>query len=153
LLPIALLLAFLFQVASAAQGPESRLLSNIRQLSFEGLRAGEGYFNSDGSMLIFQSEREPGNPFFQIYLMDLETGDTRRVSPGFGKTTCGWIHPNQPRLLFASTHEDPEARLKQEEELELRASGNAGRYSWDYCLFLKSSRLLRKTFSPGSEHL
>jgi Tol biopolymer transport system component len=131
-LPIALLLAFSFQVASAAQGTESRLLSNIRQLTFEGLRAGEGYFNPDGSMLIFQSEREPGNPFFQIYLMDLKTGDTRRVSPGFGKTTCGWIHPNQSRLLFASTHEDPEARLKQEEELELRASGNAGRYSWDY---------------------
>ena len=132
LLPIALLLAFSFHVASIAQVPESRLLSSIRQLSFEGLRAGEGYFNPDGSMLIFQSEREPGNPFFQIYLMDLETGDTRRVSPGFGKTTCGWIHPNLPRLLFASTHEDPEARLKQEAEYRLRASGNAGRYSWNY---------------------
>jgi len=115
-----------------AQGPQSRFLSGIRQLSFEGRRAGEGYFNPDGSLLVFQSEREPGNPFFQIYLMDLETGDTHRVSPGFGKTTCGWIHPNQPSLLFASTHEDPQARLKQEEELKLRASGNAGRYSWDY---------------------
>ena len=148
LLPIALLLAFSFQATSsggtagipqnappgseAGQEAQSRLLSSIRQLSFEGRRAGEGYFNPDGSLLVFQSEREPGNPFFQIYLMDLETGDTRRVSPGFGKTTCGWIHPDQPRLLFASTHEDPEARLKQEEELELRASGNAGRYSWDY---------------------
>ena len=132
LLSIALLLAFSFQGASIAQVPQSRLLSGIRQLSFEGRRAGEGYFNPDGSLLVFQSEREPGNPFFQIYLMDLETGDTHRVSPGFGKTTCGWIHPYQSRLLFASTHEDPEARLKQEEELKLRASGNASRYSWDY---------------------
>ena len=132
LLSIALLLAFSFQGASIAQVPQSRLLSGIRQLSFEGRRAGEGYFNPDGSLLVFQSEREPGNPFFQIYLMDLDTGDTHRVSPGFGKTTCGWIHPYQSRLLFASTHEDPQARLKQEEELELRASGNAGRYSWDY---------------------
>ena len=132
LLSIALLLAFSFQGASIAQVPQSRLLSGIRQLSFEGRRAGEGYFNPDGSLLVFQSEREPGNPFFQIYLMDLETGDTHRVSPGFGKTTCGWIHPYQSRLLFASTHEDPEARLKQEEERKLRASGNASRYSWDY---------------------
>ncbi|NIR58063.1 MAG: hypothetical protein GWO02_00350, partial [Gammaproteobacteria bacterium] len=61
-----------------------------RQLTFEGRRAGEGYFSADGSALIFQSEREPGNPFYQMYLMDLETGDVRRVSPGHGKTTCGW---------------------------------------------------------------
>ena len=149
LLPITLLLALSFQDTSsggtagipqnatpgseAGKEAQSRLLSGIRQLSFEGRRAGEGYFNSDGSMLVFQSEREPGNPFFQIYLMDLETGDTRRVSPGFGKTTCGWIHPNQPKLLFASTHEDPQARLKQEEELKLRASGNAGQIGRASC--------------------
>ena len=29
-------------------------------------------WDPDGSRLIFQSEREPGNPFYQIYLMDLE---------------------------------------------------------------------------------
>lgn len=111
---------------------EARLLSHIRQLTFAGRRAGEGYFSQDGSLLIFQSEREPGNPFFQIYLMNLETGDTRRVSPGYGKTTCGWLHPNGGKVLFASTHHDPNARAKQKEELELRASGKARRYSWDF---------------------
>lgn len=111
---------------------ESRLLSATRQLIFEGRRSGEGYFGRQGSKLIFQSEREPGNPFFQIYLMDLTTGDTYRVSPGFGKTTCGWIHPDGESVLFASTHGDPDARLKQEEELKFRESGKTRRYSWDY---------------------
>ena len=111
---------------------ESRLLTQIRQLTFEGRRAGEGYFSRDGRQMIFQSEREPGNPFFQMYLLDFATGDVDRVSPGYGKTTCGWIHRDGTKVLFASTHEDPDARRKQQEELELRASGQQRRYSWDY---------------------
>ncbi|MEZ6104694.1 MAG: M28 family peptidase [Pirellulaceae bacterium] len=111
---------------------EARFLSNIRQLTFEGRRAGEGYFNREGNLLVFQSEREEGNPFFQIYLMDLESGDVERVSPGSGKTTCAWIHPESRQVLFASTHEDPEAQAKQQAEIDLRASGMERRYSWDY---------------------
>ena len=111
---------------------EQRLLSKLRQVTFEGRRSGEGYFSPDGSALIFQSEREPGNPFFQIYRLDLKTGDTKRVSPGQGKTTCSWIHPGGKKVLFASTHKDPDARRKQEEELKRRASGDERRYSWDY---------------------
>lgn len=117
-----------------ADGPklQSQLISDIRQLTLTGARAGEGYFSKDGSLLVFQSEREPGNPFFQIYLMDRETGDTHRVSPGIGKTTCAWIHPDNNRVLFASTQFDPEAAAKQKAEIELRQSGKERRYSWDY---------------------
>lgn len=111
---------------------EQIFLQNTRQLTFEGLRSGEGYFSSDGTRMVFQSEREPGNPFYQIYLMDLETGDVSRISPGTGKTTCAWIHPSGDRVLFASTHTDPDAVQKQEDELELRASGRSRRYAWDY---------------------
>lgn len=119
---------------SRAGGPEdeSAILSNIRQLTFDGRRTGEGYFSADGAKMIFQSEREPGNPFYQIYVLDLTTGDTRRISPGTGKTTCGWIHPDGKRALFASTHLDPSAVDKQREELELRTSGRERRYAWDY---------------------
>ena len=113
-------------------GAEARLLTNIRQLTFEGRRAGEGYFSADGTQMVFQSEREPGNPFYQIYLMDLETGDVERVSPGTGRTTCSWIHPKGGKVLFASTHLDPQAETKQAEELALRASGKQRRYSWSY---------------------
>ncbi|MAS94478.1 MAG: peptidase M28 [Verrucomicrobiales bacterium] len=111
---------------------ESILLDGTRQLTFEGLRAGEGYFSADGSKMIFQSEREEGNPFYQIYLMDLETGDVERVSPGMGKTTCAWIHPEGDKVLFASTHSDPDSEKLQKEEYELRESGKARKYSWDY---------------------
>ena len=108
------------------------LLSQTRQLTFEGRRSGEGYFSTDGSRFIFQSEREEGNPFFQIYLMDLVRREVSRVSPGRGKTTCGWIHPSGGQVLFASTHHDPEAGRKQREELERRAAGRTRRYTWDY---------------------
>src|SRR6476619_5182236 len=68
---------------------ERDFLTRIRRLTIEGKRAGEGYWSPDGKRLVFQSEREPGNPFYQIYVLDLTTGDTKRVSPGIGKTTCG----------------------------------------------------------------
>ena len=116
----------------AAAEKEATLLGKTRQLTFAGRRAGEGYFSADGTQLVFQSEREPGNPFFQIYVMDLETGDLERVSPGQGKTTCSWIHPSGERVLLASTQDDPEAVAKQTAELELRASGKERRYAWDY---------------------
>ena len=116
----------------AEREPSEPLLANARQLTFEGRRAGEGYFSADGRQLVFQSERQPDNPFYQIYRMNLETGDVARVSPGYGKTTCAWIHPDGARVLFASTHDDPEAREKQRAELELRASGEQRRYSWDF---------------------
>jgi Tol biopolymer transport system component len=113
-------------------GNEARLLSNTRQLIFEGRRSGEGYFSADGRRMVFQSERQPGNPFYQIYLLDMETGDTRRISTGSGKTTCAWIHPRGDRILFSSTHEDPQAADKQQAELDKRASGQGSRYSWSF---------------------
>ncbi len=111
---------------------EAQFLTNIRQLTFEGKRSGEGYFSADGKKMIFQSEREPGNPFYQIYLLDLESGDTERISPGMGKTTCAWIHPDGHRVMFASTHLDAESKSKQEAEYKERASAKVRRYSWDY---------------------
>jgi Tol biopolymer transport system component len=116
----------------AAAAKEALLLTNTRQLTFDGRRAGEGYFSQDGSQLVFQSEREAGNPFFQIYVMDRQSGDIERVSPGKGKTTCAWIHPDGNKVLFASTHDDPGAIDKQQEEIDRRKSGNERRYAWDY---------------------
>ena len=116
----------------AAAALEAQLISNPRQLTFEGRRAGEGYFSADGNKMVFQSERLKDNPFFQIYLLDFETGDIERVSPGHGKTTCAWIHPTGDRVLFASTHDDPAAKSKQRAKLDLRASGQDTGYSWSF---------------------
>jgi Tol biopolymer transport system component len=113
-------------------GTERLFYTGVRQLSFAGLRSGEGYFAPDGRSLVFQSEREPGNPFYQIYRLDLDTGEERRISPGTGKTTCAWIHPDGERVLLASTHLDPESSAKQAEQLRARAEGRTGRYRWDY---------------------
>lgn len=120
---------------SWSQSPEEAegtLLDNVRQVTFAGKRAGEGYYSADGSKLVFQSERDAENPFFQIFVMDLETGDVEKVSQGHGKTTCAWMHPKGEKVLYASTHEDPKAREKQKEELKFRESGKERRYSWDY---------------------
>ena len=119
----------------AAEAPaeaEARLLTNTRQLIFEGRRSGEGYFSPDGKALIFQSERDPANPFYQIHLLDLESGDSHRVSPGIGKTTCSFFRPGTDEVMFSSTHLDPQAVEKQKAELAFRASGKERRYSWDY---------------------
>jgi Tol biopolymer transport system component len=126
--------AVLFASAKAADEAtqESGFISNTRQLIFEGRRSGEGYFSPDGSKLIFQSEREEDNPFYQMYVLDLNAGETTRVSPGTGKTTCGFFQPGTDRVLFASTHADPQALEKQKAEQEFRASGKQRRYSWDY---------------------
>src|SRR6188508_2614717 len=83
---------------------EKDFLSRIRRLTVEGRRAGEGYWSPDGRKLVFQSEREPGNPFYQIYVLDLASGDTKRISNGLGKTTCAFFRPGSDEIEFASTH-------------------------------------------------
>src|SRR5215212_10409719 len=111
---------------------ERDFLSRVRRLTVEGRRAGEGYWSPDGKRLVFQSEREPGNPFYQIYVLDLASGETRRISPGTGKTTCAFFRPGTDEIEFASTHADPKSKQLQDEELAVRASGKERRYSWDY---------------------
>ncbi|MCZ6766365.1 MAG: M28 family peptidase [bacterium] len=114
------------------QGEEARFLRNSHKLTYQGKRAGEGYFSPDGQQLIFQAEREETNPFYQIYILNLTSGETNRVSPGEGKTTCAFFHPHSLDVLWASTHMDPDAKAKQKAELEFRASGKERRYSFDY---------------------
>ena len=135
---------------------EDELLTNVRQLILEGKRSGEGYFSPDGRYLIFQAEREPDNPFYQMYLLDLETGDTRRLSPGQGKTTCGWVHPSNERVIFASSHDDPGAADKMQTELDLREKGEQRRYEWAYddhyeiySVDLETEEFTNLTNSPG----
>lgn len=141
------------QAGSAA---EADFLSRVRRLTVEGRRAGEGYWSPDGQRLVFQSEREAGNPFYQIYALDLASGDTKRISPGYGKTTCSFIRPGSDQILFASTHHDPRSKQLQKEELDFRASGKERRYAWDYdpefelyALSEKSGQFTRLTDARG----
>jgi Tol biopolymer transport system component len=120
----------------------SQFYTDLQQITFSGKRSGEGYFSREDSKLVYQSENVAGNPFYQIYTLDLRTGQTRLVSNEIGKTTCAWFHPNNVDILYSSTHLDPLSRKKQEAELEERIQNTGKKYSWDYDknydLFLKN---------------
>ena len=87
----------------APAGASESHLADIKQLTFGGENA-EAYFSSDGARLIFQSTRT-GYPCDQIFTMNTDGSDLRRVSTGKGRTTCGYFYPGAKDLLFASTHE------------------------------------------------
>jgi Tol biopolymer transport system component len=135
------LLALGADAADDWQKQEAVHLKNIRQVTKDFVRAGEGYFSPDGKQIIFQAEeKDTGNPFYQIFVMDLEKGSYRRVSPGVGKTTCSYFRPDGKKIIFASSHLDPNAKNQYAEEYKRReeekASGKRRRYSWDFDPFM-----------------
>jgi len=77
-------------------------LKDIRQLTFGGENA-EAYFSPDGKKLIYQSTPERGG-CDQQFILDLGTGESKMVSSGKGRTTCGYFsYPAGDRILYAST--------------------------------------------------
>src|SRR5713226_6051543 len=119
------------------QKEEAAHLKNIRQLTRDFARAGEGYFSPDQKQIIFQAEeRDTGNPFYQIFVMDLDSGKYSRVSPGVGRTTCSYFSPDGKKIIFASSHLDPEAKKHYAEEYRQREedkkAGRRRRYQWDF---------------------
>jgi len=143
------------------QKAEAAHLKNIRQVTTDFVRAGEGYFSPDGKSIIFQAEeKDSGNPFYQIFVQDLQSNRVRRVSPGIGKTTCAYFSPDGKKIIFASSHLDPEAKKQYAEEYrqreEERKSGHRRRYKWDFDPYLDifeanpdGSELRRLTDAPG----
>jgi TolB protein len=94
------------RAATHLPGPQpeagERHFGHIRQLTFGGENA-EAYFSRDGKRLIFQSTRD-GRPCDQQYVMNVDGSGVRRVSTGFGKTTCGYFFDADRKIFFASTH-------------------------------------------------
>ena len=77
-------------------------LSNVRHLTSGGENA-EAYWAFDGSQVIYQALK-PGAECDQIYVLDPESGDTRMVSTGEGRTTCSYFYPSGNEILYSSTH-------------------------------------------------
>src|SRR6185312_4552890 len=61
---------------------------DIRQLTFGGQNA-EAYWSPDGTKLIFQGY-SGDRKCDQQFTMNLATGETKMVSSGKGRTTCGY---------------------------------------------------------------
>src|SRR6516164_1104032 len=133
---LAAFLAFAQPSGADWQEQEAPYLKNIRQVTRSFVRAGEGYFSPDGKKIIFQAEEKGENPFYQMFVMDLASGMHRRVSPGVGKTTCGFFHPSGKKIIWASSHLDPDAKKHYEAEWKLRdeekKSKKRRRYVWDF---------------------
>ncbi|HET9950330.1 MAG TPA: M28 family peptidase [Candidatus Eisenbacteria bacterium] len=82
--------------------PGEKHFKEIRQLTFGGENA-EPYFAPDGKHITFQATPR-GAKCDQQYVMDLTTGETKMISSGKGRTTCGYYdYPEQDRIVFGST--------------------------------------------------
>ncbi len=77
-------------------------LQNVKRLTSTGSNA-EAYWSHDGKRIVFQSTRD-GHPCDQLFTMNADGSDQRRISTGTGRVTCGWFLPGDRKLLFASTH-------------------------------------------------
>ncbi|HWN81309.1 MAG TPA: hypothetical protein VNM87_04380, partial [Candidatus Udaeobacter sp.] len=82
--------------------PGEKHLQNIRQLTFGGENA-EGYFAPDGRWLVFQSTRD-SLQCDQIFRMNADGSEVRRISNGLGRTTCAFVMKGAERILYASTY-------------------------------------------------
>ena len=88
----------------AAIHPDEKHLRNLRQITFGGQNA-EGYWGPDGKQIVYQRMNEAeGVMCDQEYVVDLATGESRRVSSGKGRVTCGYLYDGGRRVLYASTH-------------------------------------------------
>ncbi len=83
--------------------PDERHFRNLRQLTSGGQNA-EGYWGPDGKHIVYQGMNEAeGVACDQEYVLDLATGQSRRVSNGKGRVTCGYLYDGGRRVLYATT--------------------------------------------------
>lgn len=119
------------------QNLERLALNNIQQLTFPAMgfeKAGEAYFSPDGKTIIFQAI-PIGQKHYQIYTMNLEEGIPFMISTGKGACTCAYFRPDGQKVIFASSHEDP--NLEQENSLPTtQKTTQTGNYKWDLTSYM-----------------
>lgn len=95
---------------------EGRILSNVRQLTFEEMgltKSGEAYFAPDMKRIIFQSYPK-GQNAYQMFTLELSAngetspGSLKQVSLGGGACTCGFFKPDGSGIIFASSYLHPD---------------------------------------------
>jgi len=84
-------------------------IKNIKQLTFGGDNA-EAYWSFDDSKLVFQAKNEKwGALCDQIYITESDNYNMvneipKKISTGFGRTTCSYFLPGDSTIIYASTH-------------------------------------------------
>ncbi len=121
--------------AMAEESIEAKFLSNVRQVTSGFVKAGEGYFSPDMKTISYQAVQKE-YPFYRIFTQPLAGGKPRLISTGRGRTTCSYFAPDRPRILFSSSHLDPnldqtEAAERQRQAEDAR-TGKRRRYSWPF---------------------
>ncbi len=137
--------------SGCALSKESRYLANITQLTSQDMglfNAGEAYFSPDAKTIIFQGT-PIGQSEYQIYTLDLQTRKLSMVSTGKGACTCAFFNPNGKKIIFASSHLDPNVDQPKQTNQE---EG----YKWDFNKHMDvfeadptGSNLRRITREPG----
>ena len=122
--------------AAAADSIEGVHLANIRQVTNAGfVKAGEGYFSPDARGIMYQAVTAD-YPFYQIFSQAFPTGTPHRISAGRGRTTCSAYRPDGKKIIYASSHLDPDLSNTEEAERQRQAedarTGRHRRYQWDF---------------------
>jgi len=119
---------------------EGRFLGPPTRITEGMTKAGEGYLAPDTRSIAYQAV-PAGYPFYQIYLQPFDPQNPRPatprlMSPGRGRTTCAWFSPDGSRLLFASSHLDPDLAATENaaraQVAEDARTGRRRRYQWDF---------------------
>ncbi|HEY4310383.1 MAG TPA: biopolymer transporter Tol [Pirellulales bacterium] len=145
--------------AVAQESIESKFLSNVRQVTDGFVKAGEGYFSPDGNEIIYQAVPKD-YPFYQIYRQKLSGDVPHRVSTGRGRTTCANFRPDGKKLIYASSHLDPQLDKTEKDERRQQAedakAGRRRRYEWNFDPYMDiftadtdGGHLQQSTDSPG----
>ncbi len=108
-------------VTATLSAQTERYFSNIKQLTFGGSNA-EAYFSADGKQLIYQATKDKFK-CDQIFTMNIDGSNSKLVSTGEGRTTCGYFFPDGKKIVYASTHDD-------DDDCPPRADRSKG-YTWE----------------------
>ncbi|MBS0656523.1 MAG: PD40 domain-containing protein [Verrucomicrobia bacterium] len=117
---------------------ERLALPSVQQVTFPEMgfeKAGEAYFSPDGNSLIFQAVPH-GQEHYQMYVMDLETRIPHMVSTGLGACSCGYFRPDGKKIIFASSHSDPELANPDFTHQVPGYKRSGGSYSWAFTPYM-----------------
>lgn len=138
--------------------PEGYTPPLATQLTFLG-DSGEGYFNSDGTKIIYQSRNRSAHAQTRIYTMDLKTKKETLVATQPAEYTCAYFDPRNPnQVIYASTQDEVLEHPEPEQDrgdFTIKYQSKKRKYEWKFHPYeiykhnLKTRQVTRLTHSVG----